>query len=94
MNSAINPIGWREYASAPQANPATLDALRELAVSLLSDNMARASGMVGLRPYHQPKPMAGTAVTVAGIGLTEAEAIQLINTITDELEGHHHDHTR
>lgn len=26
--------------------------------------MARASGMVGLRPYHQPKPMAGTAVTV------------------------------
>ncbi|WP_338856635.1 hypothetical protein WDY80_02320 [Gordonia hongkongensis] len=35
-----------------------------------------------------------TAVTVAGIGLTEAEAIQLINTITDELEGHHHDHTR
>lgn len=64
MNSAINPIGWREYASAPQANPATLDALRELAVSLLSDNMARASGMVGLRPYHQPKPMAGTAVTV------------------------------
>ena len=34
MNSAINPIGWREYESAPQANPATLDALRELAVSL------------------------------------------------------------
>jgi RraA family protein len=26
--------------------------------------MARASGMVGLRPYHQPRPMAGTAVTV------------------------------
>ncbi|HYS64329.1 MAG TPA: RraA family protein [Paraburkholderia sp.] len=60
----MNPIGWREYESAPQAKPATLDALRELAVSLLSDNMARASGMVGLRPYHQPKPMAGTAVTV------------------------------
>ncbi|MFM0738235.1 RraA family protein [Paraburkholderia xenovorans] len=60
----MNPIGWREYDSAPQANPTTLDALRELAVSLLSDNMARASGMVGLRPYHQPKPMAGTAVTV------------------------------
>lgn len=34
-----------------------------------------------------------TAVTVAGIGLTETEAIQLINTITDTLEGHHHDHT-
>ena len=56
MNLTTNPIGWREHESAPQANPATLDALRELAVSLLSDNMARASGMVGLRPYHQPKP--------------------------------------
>lgn len=60
----MNPIGWREYESAPQTSAATLDALRELAVSLLSDNMARSSGMVGLRPFHQPKPMAGTAVTV------------------------------
>lgn len=60
----MNPIGWRQYESAPQASAATLDALCELAVSLLSDNMARASGMVGLRPFHRPKPMAGTAVTV------------------------------
>ncbi|MBN3759865.1 RraA family protein [Burkholderia sp. Ac-20365] len=60
----MNPIGWREYDSAPQASAATLDALRELAVSLLSDNMARASGIVGLQPYHRPKAMAGTAVTV------------------------------
>ena len=60
-----DPIGWREYASAPQASAATLDALRELAVSLLSDNMARASGAVGLHAYHhRPKTMAGTAVTV------------------------------
>ncbi|MEM5382752.1 RraA family protein [Paraburkholderia phymatum] len=60
----MNPIGWREYESAPQASMATLDALRELAVSLLSDNMARASGIMGLQPYHRPKAMAGTAVTV------------------------------
>lgn len=60
----MNPIGWREYESAPQASTATLDALRELAVSLLSDNMARASGIMGLKPYHRPKTMAGTAVTV------------------------------
>jgi RraA family protein len=60
----MNPIGWREYESAPQTSAGTLNDLRELAVSLLSDNMARASGMVGLRPFHQPKPMAGTAVTV------------------------------
>jgi RraA family protein len=41
-----------------------LEALRGLAVSLLSDNMARVSGTIGLVPYHRPKPMAGTAVTV------------------------------
>ena len=60
----MNPIGWREYESAPQANPATLEALRELAVSLLSDNMGRASGMVGLTAYHKPKQLVGTAVTI------------------------------
>ncbi len=60
----MNPIGWREHDSAPQASQDTLTALRELAVSLLSDNMARSSGTVGLLAYHQPKPMAGTAVTV------------------------------
>ncbi|HEY4804885.1 MAG TPA: hypothetical protein VIH96_19925, partial [Paraburkholderia sp.] len=63
-NPHCNPIGWREYASAPQASDATLAALRELAVSLLSDNMARSSGILGLQPFHQPGPMAGTAVTV------------------------------
>lgn len=60
----MNPIGWREHDSAAQANPATLARLRGLAVSLLSDNMARATGTSGLRPYHRPKPLAGTAVTV------------------------------
>ncbi|WP_345816836.1 RraA family protein (plasmid) [Paraburkholderia sp. PREW-6R] len=60
----MNPIGWRENESATQAAPATLAALREIAVSLLSDNMARVSGASGLRPFHRPKPMAGTAVTV------------------------------
>jgi RraA family protein len=60
----MNPAGWREYESAAQASVATLDALRELAVSLLSDNMARVSGTTGLCPFHRPRPMAGTAVTV------------------------------
>ncbi|HTH61380.1 MAG TPA: RraA family protein [Paraburkholderia sp.] len=64
MNGADNPVGWREYPSAAQADAATLAALRELAVSLLSDNMGRASGIVGLTAYHRPKPLAGTAVTV------------------------------
>lgn len=60
----MNPAGWREYESAVQASPATLNTLRKLSVSLLSDNMARVSGATGLRPLHRPKPMAGTAVTV------------------------------
>jgi hypothetical protein len=60
----MNPPGWRRHASATQASPEILEILRGLAVSLLSDNMARVSGTIGLVPYHRPKPMAGTAVTV------------------------------
>jgi regulator of RNase E activity RraA len=66
-NAATRPIstpGWRRFPSAPQADPAVLATLRTLAVALLSDNMARLSGSYGLLPYHQVKPMAGTAVTV------------------------------
>lgn len=60
----MNPLGWRRNSSAASADPALLDALRGLATSLLSDNMARVTGTLGLIPYHRPKPMAGTAVTV------------------------------
>src|SRR6202790_2922161 len=60
----MNQPGWRRHASARQASPEILETLRGLSVSLLSDNMARVSGTVGLVPYHKPKPMAGTAVTV------------------------------
>ena len=60
----MNPPGWRRNPSAPSADPVLLEALRGLATSLLSDNMARASGAIGLMPYHRPRPMAGTAVTV------------------------------
>lgn len=60
----MNTIGWRRNPSAAQADPALLETLRGLAVSLLSDNMARASGTLGLRPWHQSAALAGTAVTV------------------------------
>src|ERR1700692_1685758 len=60
----MNQPGWRRHASARQASPEILETLRGLSVSLLSDNMARVSGTVGLGPYHKPNPMAGTAVTV------------------------------
>ena len=60
----MNKLGWIRNPSAPAADPALLDALRGIATSLLSDNMARLTGTVGLAAYHRPKAMAGTAVTV------------------------------
>jgi regulator of RNase E activity RraA len=33
-------------------------------VALLSDNLHRSCGSIGLKPYHRPAPLAGTAVTV------------------------------
>ena len=56
--------GWRRFPSAPQADPAVIEALCTLQVSLLSDNMARLSGSHGLIAYHRPRTIAGTAVTV------------------------------
>src|SRR4029079_7175472 len=38
--------------------------LRGIAVALLSDNLHRSCGSVGLNAYHSPAPLAGTAVTV------------------------------
>ena len=54
--------------SSPQADPAILETLRGIAVALLSDNLRRSVGSVGLQPYHRPKAMAGTAVTVRSRG--------------------------
>lgn len=50
--------------SAPQVKPEIIAKLKTLAVSLISDSLHRNIGSVGLLPYHQPAPMAGTAVTV------------------------------
>lgn len=50
--------------SAPQAPASVIAKLRDIPVALLTDQMRRSSGSVGLSPYHSPAPMAGTAVTV------------------------------
>lgn len=60
----MNPPGWRRNPSAPGIAAELIEQARGLAVSLLSDNMARASGTVGLQPYHRSGALAGTAVTV------------------------------
>lgn len=54
----------RKNPSAPQANAKIIAQLRHIAVALLSDQLRRNCGSVGLQPYHKPAPMAGTAVTV------------------------------
>ena len=56
--------GARRNPSAPQVDAAVLETLRGIAVALLSDNLHRSTGSVGLQPYHRAKAMAGTAVTV------------------------------
>ena len=50
--------------SAPQVAPQIIAQLRDIAVALLSDSMHRNCGSLGLRPFHKPAPLAGTAVTV------------------------------
>jgi len=64
MTTPASTPGWQRNPSAPSASPELLEQLRGLSVSLLSDNMARVSGALGLRPYHRGGAMAGTAVTV------------------------------
>jgi regulator of RNase E activity RraA len=56
--------GITKNASAPQADPSIIAQLRDIAVALISDSMHRNCGSTGLRPYHKPAPLAGTAVTV------------------------------
>jgi regulator of RNase E activity RraA len=50
--------------SAPQADGAVIEKLRTIPVALLSDQLHRNCGSIGLQPFHSPAPMAGTAVTV------------------------------
>jgi RraA family protein len=56
--------GARKNSSAPQADPSIINALRTIPAALISDNMHRIVGTVGLRPYHRSGQLVGTAVTV------------------------------
>ncbi|PTB20424.1 methyltransferase [Trinickia symbiotica] len=60
----------RKNPSSPQAAEKLLEALRNIPVSALSDNMHRNIGSVGLQPYQRPSKMtmAGTAVTMRSRG--------------------------
>ena len=71
----------RRNAMPPQADPALIAAFRDLPVANISDNLHRLAGAVGLRPFHDGTPMAGTALTVrtrAGDNKVIHEALELI----------------
>jgi regulator of RNase E activity RraA len=53
-----------KHPSAPCVAPELLEQLRNLQVALISDQLHRNQGFAGLRPYHRPASLAGTAVTV------------------------------
>jgi RraA family protein len=54
----------RKYPSAPSAAPELIATLKQIPVALLSEQLQRNRGSIGLQPYHHPAPLAGTAVTV------------------------------
>lgn len=62
----MTSFGARRNPSSPAADAKHLDRLRQIPVALLSDNLHRGTGSVGLQAYHRPSKavMAGTAVTV------------------------------
>lgn len=64
-----------------QADPALIAQFRNAATAVISDNLDRLPGAVGLRPFHRGGPMAGTALTVrvaAGDNLLIHQALTLV----------------
>jgi len=64
-----------------QAAPALIAAFKTAATAVISDNLDRLPGAVGLRPFHRGGTMAGTALTVrtaAGDNLFIHRALELI----------------
>jgi regulator of RNase E activity RraA len=71
----------RKHPSAPSADPEIIATLKQIPVALLSDQLQRNRGSTGLQPYHQPAPLAGTAVTVrtrAGDNLAILRAFEIV----------------
>ena len=50
--------------SVPKPAPDLIEAFRGLPTSVISDNLARLPGAVGLRPFHRGGKLVGTAFTV------------------------------
>ena len=50
--------------AVPKLPPALIEAFRPAPTSVISDNLARLPGAVGLRPFHRGGQLVGTAFTV------------------------------
>lgn len=74
-NFTINPV-------APVLTPELADALASIPTSLLSDNLRRLEGMLGLVRFHRARKLVGTAVTVklrAGDNLLTYKALSMMS---------------
>ncbi|WP_315838626.1 RraA family protein [Bradyrhizobium prioriisuperbiae] len=61
--------------------PALLEAFRGAPTSIISDNLSRLPGAVGLRPFHRGGQLLGTALTVrtrAGDNLAIHQALKIV----------------
>ncbi|MBL8835221.1 MAG: RraA family protein [Alphaproteobacteria bacterium] len=56
--------GSRIQPPPPRPAPDLLDGFRTAATALISDNMSRIVGAVGLQPFHRAGHLVGTALTV------------------------------
>ncbi|WOH63708.1 RraA family protein [Bradyrhizobium sp. BWA-3-5] len=68
-------------ASVPKPAVALIEAFREAPTSVISDNLDRLAGAVGLRPFHRSGRMVGTAFTVKtrpGDNLAIHKALELV----------------
>lgn len=64
-----------------QADPALIAEFRTAATAVISDNLARLPGAIGLKPFHRGGTMVGTALTVrvaAGDNLFIHQALELV----------------
>jgi regulator of RNase E activity RraA len=67
--------------SVPKPDQALIEAFRVAPTSIISDNLARLNGCVGLRPFHRGGRLVGTAFTVRtrpGDNLAIHRALELV----------------
>ena len=67
--------------AVPKAAPALIEAFRTAPTSIISDNLSRLPGAVGLRPFHRGGKLAGCAFTVRtrpGDNLAIHKALELV----------------